>query len=250
MQVVKANWPELENSTGNQVTAFTTTRLFGVSKGPFQSLNTGLHVNDDPQAVLSNRRSLLAYCGLQDAQWLDQVHGTLCIKSARDHQVVSADACWTNETELACIIMTADCLPVAFRERDRIAVAHAGWRGLLSGVLQNTLQNFNAQETDIWLGPAIGPNAFEVGAEVREQFLDKNQQYCTAFIAGDRSGKWLANIYQLARLTLIMKGVNPARIYSGNYCTFTDEKQFYSYRRQALTGRMATVIYRTAGADS
>ncbi|MFT5708669.1 MAG: YfiH family protein [Oceanospirillaceae bacterium] len=245
MQVVKANWPELENSTGTQVTAFTTTRLFGVSEAPFQSFNTGFHVNDDPKAVLTNRQSLLEYCGLQDAQWLNQVHGTSCIKSARDNQVVSADACWTDEAELACIVMTADCLPVAFRESNKIAVAHAGWRGLLSGVLQNTLQNFNTQETDVWLGPAIGSNAFEVGAEVREQFLDKNQAYSTAFIAGDQPGKWLADIYELARLALIMKGVNSARIYSGNYCTFTDEKQFYSYRRQAQTGRMATVIYRT-----
>ncbi|NQZ31625.1 MAG: peptidoglycan editing factor PgeF [Oceanospirillaceae bacterium] len=247
MNKVFANWPKLQQGLSDEsqeIVAFTTTRLSGNSRPPFDDFNLGLHVGDDPQAVLDNRTELLNNCALQDAQWLEQVHGITCIKSARNSLVPVADACWSDETELACVVMTADCLPVAFRQGDKIAVAHAGWRGLLNGVLENTLCVLDAATTDIWLGPAIGAQVFEVGAEVREQFIDHDANSEAAFIPSDNSGKWLADIYQLAKLRLVAAGVASQHIYGGDYCTYTDHERFFSYRCNAITGRMATVIYR------
>ena len=163
----------------------------------------------------------------------------------RSAQVPIADACWTNEIDLACVVMTADCLPVAMRQGDKVAVAHAGWRGLLAGVLESSLAVLNPTETDIWMGPAIGPAVFEVGSEVRELFLAENADNTSAFKPAREKAKWLANIYLLGRIRLIKAGVKAERIYGGGACTFTEHERFYSYRRQAITGRMATVIYRT-----
>jgi YfiH family protein len=241
MTVISASWPDSEHN----INAFTTTRGDGASIGPYQGLNLGLHVGDDEDAVATNRQLLLSYCQLADAQWLDQVHSTICIQAQRDQKLVTADACWSDQANLGCIVMTADCLPVAFRQGKRIAVAHAGWRGLVNGVLENTLTLFEPTHTDIWLGPAIGAQVFEVGSEVREQFVDSQANTITAFVPSINAGKWLADIYQLARLRLVAAGVPLARIYGGNHCTFTEQSQFYSYRKQAVTGRMATVIYRS-----
>ncbi len=240
MRKIAASWP-----IANNIVAFTTSREAGTSVGQYQSFNTGLHVGDQPTAVHSNRDILLTEMGICDAQWLEQVHGIQCIKATRDKLVVTADACWTDEANLACIIMTADCLPVAINQGDNIAVAHAGWRGLLAGVLESSLQHFDTPDTDIWLGPAIGANAFEVGEEVRELFVCDNQATASAFVASKQPNKWFADLYQLARTRLIDVGVDPQRIYGGEHCTFQQSEQFYSYRRDGSTGRMATVIYRT-----
>jgi len=247
MQRVFASWPKMQPGSSDEsqdIVAFTTTRLTGNSKPPFDGFNLGLHVGDESQAVLDNRTALLNSCALQDAQWLEQVHGVDCVKSTRASLVSVADACWSDETELACVVMTADCLPVAFRQGDKIAVAHAGWRGLLNGVLENTLSGLDPTTTDIWLGPAIGAQAFEVGSEVREQFIDRDASSEAAFIASANPGKWMADLYQLARLRLVYAGVASQRIYGGDYCTYTDSGRFFSYRRDGSTGRMATVIYR------
>ena len=250
MQVIAASWPDLkspkEGLKASKIVAFTTTRLAGHSTAEYQSFNMGLHVGDDPVVVQQNRNALLRACKLESAQWLEQVHGTLCVKALANNKVEVADACWTDEENLACVVMTADCLPVAFRQGNKIAVAHAGWRGLVAGVLENTLSHFDLATTDVWLGPAIGAHAFEVGDEVRTQFIADNSEASAAFIAAGAPGKWLADIYQLARIKLLAAGLGSPRIYGGEHCTFSESEQFYSYRRTASTGRMATVIYRTA----
>ncbi len=240
MQLIDANWPSDEN-----IVCFTTTRLAGSSQGQFKSFNTALHVGDAISDVELNRARLLSHCQLENGQWLHQTHGVVSIKAQVDQQVVNADACWTDAFDLACIVMTADCLPVAFRDTSHVGVAHAGWRGLLNGVLENSLQSFDLQHTEVWLGPAIGPAAFEVGEEVRELFMNKYSANIDCFVPSPQSGKWLANLYQLARLRLVVAGIDMANIYGGEHCTFSDKQQFYSYRREPITGRMATVIYRT-----
>ncbi|MGB1236948.1 MAG: peptidoglycan editing factor PgeF [Pseudomonadales bacterium] len=238
MQVIKANWP-----LGAEYIAFTTTRLEGESDGDFASLNTGFHVGDDPEKVAANRAKVLSYAAAEYSQWLDQVHGTHCV-SATQAQDVTADACWTDRANLACVVMTADCLPVVFACGERVAAAHAGWRGLLNGILESSLAHLDPALTSVWLGPAIGPLAFEVGPEVREQFIDKSAQFAPAFKNSPNEGKWLADIYALARLTLVQSGVAAASIYGGDLCTYTDSERFFSYRRGTPTGRMATVICR------
>lgn len=257
MHSIVANWPEQKNTEHGSVHAFCTTRIsvdqYLSKHNPqrlqhpdrYASFNTGLHVGDDPQIVSNNRAQLLKYCGVEHAQWLDQVHGTDCVKATRDNLQLTADATWSDEIDLACIVMTADCLPVAFKQTDKVAVAHAGWRGLAAGVLANTLQVLDPEQTDVWLGPAIGASAFEVGGEVREQFMDLHLSTSSAFVPSVNKGKWLADIYQIARIALVQSGVNGQRIYGGEHCTFTEESVFYSYRRNAQAGRMATVVYRT-----
>jgi len=244
MQRIDASWPEVEG-----IVAFTTTRLDGCSLAPFTGFNLGLHVGDEAKAVEDNRSLLLRECGLQDAQWLEQVHGIECVKAVRNKEVPVADACWSDEAQLACIVMTADCLPVVFRQGKKIAAAHAGWRGLLDGVLESTLNHFDPTLTDIWFGPAIGARAFEVGPEVREQFIQRDENCALAFKPSLNSGKWLADIYQLARIRLMSAGVDANRIYGGEHCTYTNDEQFYSYRRDGVTGRIATVIYRDTPID-
>jgi YfiH family protein len=247
MQIVKANWPKIADQD-SQVIAFTTMRKAhdqGIADDDYGDFNLGLHVGDDQAQVLKNRHQLMQYCQLEDAQWLEQVHGVKCVQAQRDKQIPVADACWTDEKDFACIVMTADCLPVAVRQGEKIAVAHAGWRGLLTGVLDSTLQGFDTSVTDIWLGPAIGPKAFEVGDEVREQFIAENSANAAAFQVAAANGKWLADIYLLANIRLVKLGIKAERIYGEKLCTYSDNHAYYSYRRHARTGRMATVIYRT-----
>ena len=247
-QYVPALWDAPKN-----VHALTTTREGGFSKAPFDTLNLGDHVGDDALMVEKNRQTLLSDMGVSSAQWLEQVHGIDCVSASPSGSVPQADACWSDQSGLACVVMTADCLPVFFcnMQGDRVAVAHAGWRGLLDGVLENTLKVFSATDKVIaWLGPAIGPSAFEVGAEVRQQFLDTHALLDkdlvsltdTAFKPVDNNGdKFLADIYQLARLRLELAGV--VRIGECERCTYTENKHFFSYRREGQTGRMASLIW-------
>lgn len=243
MQRIIADWTAPAN-----VHALTTTRLGGVSIMPYAGLNLGDHVDDDPAAVAANRSQLMRELGLkQPAQWLQQVHGINVVEACADGSVPEADACWSDQPGQACIVMTADCLPVFFADQkgQKVAVAHAGWRGLADGVLEATLSCFDdPAQVMCWLGPAIGPQAFEVGGEVRTQFCDLLPASEQAFqpVAGKESeDKWLADIYQLARLRLCAAGV--AVISGGEHCTYTDSDLFYSYRRDGVTGRMASVIW-------
>ncbi|MDP9785860.1 peptidoglycan editing factor PgeF [Pseudomonas fluorescens] len=225
-----------------RVKACVTTRAGGVSLAPFDSLNLGDHVGDDPAAVAENRRRLTDRFAITPA-WLQQVHG-IAVVEADPTQVATADASWTETPGIACAAMTADCLPVLFCNRagTRVAAAHAGWRGLANGVLEATLDSLAVPADEIlaWLGPAIGPQAFEVGPEVREAFIAQLPQTSQAFAASPNAGKFLADIYQLARLRLAARGVTA--VYGGGLCTVTDPR-FFSYRRNPRTGRFASLVW-------
>ena len=245
--------PDWQLPISPRVRALHTTRTQGFSQAPFDDgkggggLNLATHVGDAPDAVLRNRAVLQNY--LPSAPiWLNQVHGAQVFDATQfsnGAQAPDADASFTNVAKLVCCVMTADCLPVLLCDAagQCVAAAHAGWRGLAAGVLQNTIQAMRergAQEIYAWLGPAIGPKAFEVGAEVRQVFVDKlGLAADAAFIAvGD---KYLADIYQLARLALAQVGV--VQVAGGEECSFNQPEQYYSYRRQARTGRMAAMIW-------
>ena len=225
-----------------RVKACVTTREGGVSLPPFDSLNLGDHVGDDPSAVAENRRRLTDQFAITPA-WLQQVHG-IDVVEADPTRVATADASWCATPGIACTAMTADCLPVLFCNRagTRVAAAHAGWRGLASGVLEATLDSLAlpADETLAWLGPAIGPQAFEVGPEVREAFIAQHTDAERAFQPSHNAGKFLADIYALARLRLAERGVTA--VYGGGLCTVSDPR-FFSYRRNARTGRFASLIW-------
>jgi hypothetical protein len=224
------------------VKACVTTRAGGVSLAPFDSLNLGDHVDDSPEAVAENRRRLTARFSIQPA-WLQQVHG-IAVAHADPGLVATADASWTATPGIACTAMTADCLPVLFCNRagTRVAAAHAGWRGLAAGVLEATLDSLAVPPADVlaWLGPAIGSQAFEVGPEVRETFVRQLPEAAEAFVPSANAGKFMADIYQLARLRLAARGVTA--VYGGGFCTVTDPR-FFSYRRAPRTGRFASLIW-------
>lgn len=247
-QLIHANWRAPVN-----VHAVVSTRQGGVSDAPWESLNLGKHVGDAPESVAINRQflqtALNAVSPAAEPQWLNQVHGTHIIEAETDpairqHYAPDADAVTTTEKNLPCVVMTADCLPVFFCDGtgSRVAVAHAGWRGLCDGILEATLEKFpQPSDVVVWLGPAIGPDAFEVGAEVREAFMAHLATTEIAFRPSQNQGRWMADIYQLARLRLNAAGVT--KITGGDFCTHTDPEQFFSYRRDGQTGRMASVIW-------
>lgn len=232
------HWPAPEN-----VRACVTTRAGGVSTASFDSFNLGDHVGDDPAAVAENRRRLTVGLGCQPA-WLSQVHGIDVIE-ADPSGVATADASWSSTPGIACTIMTADCLPALFCDRagTRVAAAHAGWRGLAGGVLEATVEAMGIAPGELlaWLGPSIGPQAFEVGPEVRDAFLAGHAEAERAFVPSVHAGRFMADIYELARIRLAAKGVTA--VYGGDLCTFTDTERFYSYRRDSRTGRQASLIW-------
>lgn len=228
------------------VRAMQTTRRGGCSVAPWDSLNLGDHVGDDPSHVLANRARLRSRLPGEPA-WLKQVHGTRVVEAMPDvSPVIEADAAFARQSGAVCVVMTADCLPVLFCDRAGTVVgaAHAGWRGLAAGVLENTVAAMRARgAADIlaWLGPAIGPDNFEVGAEVKEAFVQQQAGAQAAFRDyPGRPGKHLADIYQLARLRLAAVGVD--QISGGGLCTVADTR-FYSYRRDRVTGRMGSLIW-------
>ncbi|MCF7518521.1 peptidoglycan editing factor PgeF [Pseudoalteromonas sp. L21] len=228
------------------ISALSTTRKGGVSVAPFDSFNVGLHVGDDEQAVLANRE-LLTNQLPNPAVWLNQIHSSDVVVIDEDsdlNQVRSADALYTRVAKQPLAIMTADCLPVLLCSTtgDEIAAVHGGWRGLAQGILANTIAHFKAKPSDIiaWFGPAIGPSEFEVGQEVKACFCELNANHQHAFTP--RGDKYLADIYLLARQQLAQLGV--VNIFGGEHCTVSDKSQFFSYRRDGETGRMASLIWR------
>ncbi|MDR3221780.1 MAG: peptidoglycan editing factor PgeF [Candidatus Accumulibacter sp.] len=228
-----------------RVGSLVTTRRGGSSCGAFASLNLGDHVGDDPAAVAANRELVYQRIGARPV-WLNQVHGTRVIDTAARAASFppEADAAFARQAGVACAVMTADCLPVLLCDTGGriVAAAHAGWRGLLAGVLEATVAAMETPGLELiaWLGPAIGPRAFEVGGEVREALVNADPNAAAAFQALG-GGKWLADIYLLARQRLAGQGVT--RVFGGGFCTVSETARFFSYRRDGRTGRMASLIW-------
>ena len=248
MELIIPEWVGVPGNVG----AVSTTRLGGKSRTPYDDgnggggLNLGVHVGDNLEAVRSNRALLRSILPAEPA-WLSQVHGSGVVDAAAVEDAPQADASISTEPGVVCAIQTADCLPVLFCDAGGrvIGAAHAGWRGLVGGVLEHTVDAMrDAGGTDIlaWLGPAIGPQCFEVGQDVFDAFALKDPGNATAFrpIAGS-PGKYLADIYALAHRTL--QGAGVTRISGGGWCTVTEQSRFYSFRRDKVTGRMASLIW-------
>lgn len=227
-----------------------TTRNGGVSATPYGSFNLATHVGDDPACVLANRELLNLYLeNAQCIQWLEQVHGTDVMVA--DGSVTAADGSFTVSKDFVLAILTADCLPVLFcnREGTKVGAAHAGWRGLSAGILENTFHAMGCdpQKILVWLGPAISAENFEVGGEVLECFIQsvhmsRHQKIKQCFsMVKDKPGYYLADLYQLAIERLNALGIE--QIFGGEFCSWKQADQFYSYRRNGTTGRMASLIY-------
>lgn len=232
------DWP-----APNGVRALSTTRLGGVSQPPYASLNLGDHVGDSPVHVAENRARVAAHLPAPPL-WLSQVHGVRVVDASLAADGEPADASFARMRGRVCAVMTADCLPVLFCHQGGqvVAAAHAGWRGLAGGVLEGTLAAMAVPGDEVmaWLGPAIGPSAFEVGDEVRAAFVAAHPAAASAFVARTE-GKWLADLYALARLRLGACGVSA--VYGGDRCTLTEADRFFSHRRDRVTGRMASLIW-------
>lgn len=254
LSFITPSWPAPAN-----VKALQTTRTGGVSHAPYDSLNLGAHVNDDAIAVAKNRQILSHYLPSEPV-WVNQVHGVEVIDAALSTCLQSADASYTTKPNVVCVTMTADCLPVLLCDKAGTVVAavHAGWRGLCDGAIEAAVNKLPVEKNEIlaWLGPAIGPDAFEVGDEVRQQFIQHDQQAEQAFkphVFHKINQKWLCNMYLIAQQRLHKLGVT--QIYGGsdlelydenrseNFCTYTDEARFFSFRRDNVTGRMASLIW-------
>ena len=233
---ITPDWPAPPN-----VRALITTRSGGVSVGLYASMNPADHVGDDLQAVTQNRILLRSQLP-SEPFWLKQVHGDVVAQAGVGP--VEADACIVRAADQVCVVLTADCLPVLFCAADGsvVAAAHAGWRGLCAGVLERTVAAMGVPGQHIlaYLGPAIGPRAFEVGAEVREAFMALDDAAADAFVPQE-NGKYLADLYLLARQRLAKVGVT--QVYGGGECTYFDADRFFSYRRDGATGRMASLVW-------
>jgi YfiH family protein len=231
------------------VRAAFTTRIGGVSSPPWDSFNLATHVGDDPARVEANRARLKTLLALPaEPAWLNQVHGTVVADiDTQPEGVITADAAIARAPGRVCVVMVADCLPVLFASRDglRVAAAHAGWRGLASGVLERTVAALGVRGAELtaWLGPAISKEHFEVGEEVRAAFVDADSEAAAAFAPSAR-GKWQADLVGLARRRLRALGVTD--VSGGQWCTFADRERFYSHRRDGKGGRMAALIWSDA----
>lgn len=238
VELIQPDWRAPDN-----VRAFTTTRTGGFSRGQWNSMNLGDRCGDDPNHVKQNRESLrpLVPCV---PLWLRQVHGKRVVAWDEDRvPEPEADAIISNKTGQVCAVLTADCLPILFCNKagTKVAASHAGWRGLAAGILEATVSAMacDPRELMAWLGPAIGPQAFEVGNDVYDLFVKNNADNSIAF---KRHGdSWRANLYELARLALIRVGIE--QVSNGQYCTYSEPDKFFSYRRDGVTGRMVSVIW-------
>ncbi len=234
------DWPAPDG-----VRAAVTTRRGGYSFPPYQGWNLGDHVGDAPDGVRANRRLLRERLQLPaDPLWLRQVHGCGVAIAGTADPGCEADAVVADQPGQVCAVLTADCLPVLLcdHEGSRVAAVHAGWRGLAAGVLEAAVQRMQmpAPRLLAWLGPAIGPSAFEVGKEVWEAFVGRDATAAKAFVPGGAE-RWYADIYELARQRLAGMGVG--FVGGGDCCTVSDPERFYSYRRDGVTGRMASLIW-------
>lgn len=238
-ELIIPNWP-----APKCVKAVSSTRFGGVSLAPYAGLNVGAHVGDDLHLVEQNRQRVTQLADMPSAPvWLNQTHSTeVVVLNAPTSKVLDADGAFTTQDGVVCSAMTADCLPILLTNTQgtQVAAVHAGWRGLANGIAENALNHFSG-DVMAWLGPAIGPSAFEVGDDVRQAFIEQHPQAHTAFTPGKQSGKWWANMSLLATQRLQRQGVKA--IYGGDLCTYQDPERFYSYRRDGVTGRQASFIW-------
>lgn len=241
----KVEWIAPDWPAPAQVRVISTLRTGGASAGAYSSLNLAAHVGDDPRCVGENRRRLRVAAGLPaEPLWLEQVHGRdVVVHDERTH-APRADAAIATVPRRVCAVMTADCLPVVLADADatRVGVAHAGWRGLATGVVEATIAALGVDPAGLhaWLGPSIGPAAFEVGGEVRKTFVDRSAEAAACFELNGR-GRWQADLAGLARLALAHAGVRS--VHGGGWCTAADRERFFSFRRDGVTGRMATLAW-------
>ena len=242
------NFPFLSIEAQRRVRAYVSHRSGGVSDAPFDSFNLATHVGDDKSRVMTNRAILRDELALpSEPFWLNQTHSTQVVELPYEyHAELPADASFTARLNTLCTVMTADCLPILIvdDEATHVGAIHAGWRGLADGIIEQTIDRFNVPRNKLhaYLGPAIGPKSFEVGEDVHDAFLAKSCSHQAAF-KGIGDGKYLADLYLLARQTLAELGIK--KLSGGDHCTFTDADMFYSYRRDGQTGRMASLIWLT-----
>jgi YfiH family protein len=243
---ITPEWPAPDN-----VQALFTTRDGGVGKDPYATFNLGDHVGDDPQTVSRNRMLLRAILP-SEPMWLKQMHGNHVLNADHDDCSIPccADASFSSRPGNVCAVLAADCLPILICDRagSLVGAIHAGWRGLATGVIEQAISEMRGSSHAnlclmAWLGPAIGPDHFEVGDEVREVFIERDPLSARAFRrhGAVQTPKWLADLYLLARLSLNRAGIT--EIYGGNECTFSNPERFFSYRRDGQTGRMAGLIW-------
>jgi purine-nucleoside/S-methyl-5'-thioadenosine phosphorylase / adenosine deaminase len=240
---ITPNWPAPLN-----IQALFTTRSGGISSGPYASFNLGDHVGDKPHIVNQNRSKLLKVLP-NEPKWLNQVHGSTPIWVDNNTNILRGDAALSKTRDIVCAILTADCLPVFLCDETGtvVGLVHAGWRGLAAGIIEQTIAEMKKECIHImaYLGPAIGPDYFEVGEEVRHSFIKQDKMSVSAFTPynGINSKKWLMDIFLLARQRLAAAGVT--KVYSNEECTYSNSDKFFSYRRDGDTGRMAGLIWLT-----
>ncbi len=238
-----------------------TTRRGGVSLAPYDALNLGYATKDDRASVVENETRVARAMGVQtDAmRWVYQVHGvdvhhaeSLPVNAPLGATTIPGDAIVSHTAGLVCGIKVADCMPVLFAARDGSAVgaAHAGWRGLSGGVLENTVIAMRTDPSEMvaWMGPCIGPKAFEVGEDVRDAFIRHDTRAAAHFLKRATPGKFLCDLYSIARLRLAALGIN--ELTGGDYCSFSQPELFFSHRRNPLTGRMAAMVWINAERDT
>ncbi len=246
-QIIIPDWPAPAS-----VKSAISTRTGGVSKGVYASCNLALHVGDDAGAVAQNRAAFMEQAGVPaDVQWLTQIHGTRIVEAERNDRTPTADGVITASSALACAVLTADCLPILLCSGDgkQVGAVHGGWRGLASGILRDAISQFIGPRSDlmVYLGPAIGPQAFEVGVDVLEAFFDNAltpehaDAIAQAFYPGLKPLHFRADLYALARAEC--KALEVDNVYGGEFCTYSDAENFFSYRRDGETGRMASMIW-------
>ena len=242
IEIIKPDWPAPRN-----IVAFTTTRIGGISTDACSSLNLGNRNADSTENIMANRKLLRSELALpNEPYWINQTHSTIAIEINDNYIVTEADASFTTQKNCICAVLTADCLPVLMCNSEGTAVAaiHAGWRGLLNGIIENAIEHFTdaPEQLMAWLGPAIGAEVYEVGDEVRDAFLQHDPQAELAFKPSPND-RWLMDMYLLARQRLNQKGITA--IYGGEHCTYTENNRFFSHRRDPKTGRQVSLIYRT-----
>ena len=240
INIIKATWPNLEG-----IFAGTTVRSKGFSEGVYSRFNLADHVDDDISCVQENRRLLKDTLKLpSEPCWLKQKHEANVLVEPDNNEILIGDASITRLPGKISVVLTADCLPIllANKSQDIVGSIHAGWRGMVAGVIENTISAMqsNVEDIMVWLGPAISQSAFEVGDEVRDIFLNMHLQNEDCFKMNDNK-RWQADIYQLARIKFELLGIE--NIFGGSYCTYRDSDLFYSYRREIKCGRMASMIY-------